>query len=185
MTEFYNYIFDKMDRIGLDNTDNTEKTLSNHRHSNYVLSNYYEENALNRHVSFATQQPSVMFSGTARGKGINGRVIDVDSYLLLKQSNQRPLEKLQLHSRPFVTVPYLGRGACNPSLESQLQQGEMVSDKKSVNTIMENTFSEYSLFSNDEEMSSNAMDASRKVEELAMNGWVRGGVASRELSFQK
>jgi hypothetical protein len=31
-----------------------------------------------------------------------------------------PLRKLQLNERLFKTVPYLGRGSCNPVLESQL-----------------------------------------------------------------
>ena len=36
-----------------------------------------------------------------------------------------------------MTVPYLGRGSCDPTIESQLLQGETVRGKKSVSTVME------------------------------------------------
>jgi hypothetical protein len=182
MTSIQNYFFDRMGRIGADTTDNTQRTVSNTKFANYMLSNYYGENLSDSHVNFATQQPNVMFSGITWGKGLSGSVIDVDSLLLINSEKERPLEKLQLMQRPFATVPYLGRGSCNPTIESQLQQGEIVSDKKSVSTIMEKSFCGYTLFPSDDSMVQKANDASNKVEELAMNGWVRGGMASREMA---
>jgi hypothetical protein len=173
-------IFNKTDRIGADAIDNTQQTLSNDRYSTYMLSNFYNENASNSYVDFATQQPSVMFNANVYGNGLNGDVIDIDSNLLLKSENERPLEKTQLFQRPFLTVPYLGKSLIDPDLESLLQQGETVSYKKSISTIMDKSFLDYSLYVTDDIMSERVKNPSKNIEEYALDGWVRGGMASRE-----
>lgn len=179
----FNYIFNSMGRIGADVTDDSQRNVSNTKFANYILSDYTSEKLSDSHVRFATEQPTVMFSGTVHGRGLSGAVVDSDSYLMINSVNDRPLEKLQLNARPFLTVPYLGRGSCNPSIESQLLQGEMVSDKKSVNTIMEKSFTGYTLYSSDEKLTENVSNF--QVEESVMDGWVRGGMASREISYDK
>jgi len=181
MATVSSYFFNNMGRIGDDETDKTQKTLTNTRYSNYMLSNFTSDMDSGSHVVFATQQPSMMFSGIAHGAGLSGSVIDNDSLLLIKKKEDRPLERLQLMQRPFATVPYMGRGYGNPNIESQLQQGEMVSNRKSVSTITDKS-SDYSLFASDQDMVS-YMD-NFDVEETAMNGWVRGGAPSREMSFK-
>ncbi len=184
MASVSGYFFNNMGRIGNDETDKTQKTMLNTRYSNYMLSNYSSDVSSDSHVLFATQQPSVMFSGVAHGGGLSGSVIDNDSRLVLKKSEDRPLEKLQLMQRPFASVPYMGRGYGNPNIESQLQQGEMVSDKKSVSTIMEKPFgTDYTLFVSDTDMANRVQNFN--VEETVMDGWVRGGVASREMSYDR
>ena len=183
MSDMNNYLFNNLGRIGADVTDDTQRTVSNTKFANYMLSSYTSDSLSDSHVRFATEQPSIMFSGTTRGNGINGSVVDSDSYLMLNTIGERPLEKLQLNARPFITVPYLGKGSCNPSIESQLLQGEMVSDKKSVNTIMENTFTGYTLYNSDDTMIDNVKNF--KVEETVMDGWVRGGLGSRDFSYDQ
>lgn len=182
MATISSYTFNNMARLGQDSTDQTQKTVSNTRFANYTLSNYFSQNLSNDHVNFAIQQPTMSFSGHAYGSGLNGSVVDVDSLLNLKKEDERPLEKLQLFQRPFLTVPYLGRGSCDPSLESQLQQGELVSDKKSVSTIMEKSFANYALYPTDDKMNERVKNPAFTVEESAMNGWVRGGASTREMS---
>ena len=122
------------------------------------------------------------FNGLTNGNGVNATVVDDESVLLLKTEQQRALEKLQLFERPFKTVPYLGRGSCDPALESQLQQGELSSDKKSVSTIMEKSFADYSLYPTDDKMKERINDPSTSVEESALDGWIRGGASTREMS---
>jgi len=182
MATINNYFFDKIRRIGADDTDSTQRTVSNTKFANYMLSSYGGDVLSDSHVNFATKQPNVMFSGIAHGNGLSGSVIDMDSLLLINTQNERPLEKLQLMQRPFVTVPYLGRGSCNPSLESQLQQGEIVNEKKSVNAISEKSFSGYTIYPSDDNMVQRVQDPKNTVEEAALDGWVRGGIASREMS---
>ena len=182
-----NYLFDNLGRIGDDPIDNATRTVSNTKFANYMLSNYYSDNISSSHVDFAVQQPAIMFNGLTHGSGLSGSVIDTDSRLLLNAENERPLEKLQLMERPFLTVPYLGRGSCDPSLESQLQQGEIVNEKKSVSTLSENSNLGYVMYVSDPEMTERVHNPSNTVEEAALNGWVRGGAASREMpyNFQK
>ena len=182
MASINNYFFDNLGRIGADSTDNTQRTTSNTKFANYMLSNYQGEILSDSHVNFAVKQPNIMFSGITHGKGLNGTAVEIDSQLLIKNENERPLEKLQLMQRPFLTIPYLGRGSCNPTLESQLQQGEIVSDKKSVNTISEKTFSQYTIYHSDDKMIQRANDPTHTIEEYALDGWVRGGMSSREMS---
>jgi hypothetical protein len=104
----------------------------NNRFSEYTTSNYFLDDPKRDHVHFATSQPNIMNNAN---NGINPGVVDVESNLLLKREQERSLEKLHLLQRPFLTVPYLGRGTVDPVIESQLRQGEMISQFKSVNTI--------------------------------------------------
>tara|TARA_B110000967_G_C18778072_1_gene506689 strand:+ start:93 stop:686 length:594 start_codon:yes stop_codon:yes gene_type:complete len=182
MASLSSYTFLNTDRIGADSTDKTQQNLSNTQYSTYTLTNHFSQNLSDQHVKFAIDQPTMSFNGLTNGNGINANVVDDESVLLLKTEQQRALEKLQLFERPFKTVPYLGRGSCDPSLESQLQQGELASEKKSVSTIMEKSFADYSLYPTDDKMKERINDASTTVEESALDGWVRGGASTREMS---
>lgn len=176
------YTFLNTDRIGADSTDKTQQNLSNTQYSTYTLTNHFSQNLSDQHVKFAIGQPTMSFNGLTNGNGVNATVVDDESVLLLKTEQQRALEKLQLFERPFKTVPYLGRGSCDPALESQLQQGELSSDKKSVSTIMEKSFADYSLYPTDDKMKERINDPSTSVEESALDGWIRGGASTREMS---
>jgi hypothetical protein len=123
-----------------------------------------------------------MFSGVANGPGLIGNLVDTDSSLLYKSQQERSLEKLSLNQRPFLTVPYLGKGSCDPVLESQMLQGENSHGKKSVTTIMSKTFMDYTMYPVNAEMTNRVSDTRNTVEESALNGWVRGGVHTRELA---
>jgi hypothetical protein len=65
MATVNNYYFNNLGRIGEDSTDITQRTVSNTKFANYMLSNYVSDKLSNSHVNFATQQPTMMFSGTA------------------------------------------------------------------------------------------------------------------------
>jgi hypothetical protein len=162
------YTFNNMGRIGSDSTDNTQRNIQNTHYSNIVLSNYFSEKPHDSYIRFSTQQPGIMFNGVS-GIGLNSDVVDNESTLLRKTQEERSLDKLQLFTRPFITVPYLGKGSCDPTLESQLQQGEYVRGKKSVSTIMEQNF--YGSYPVELKNPS--------IEELALDGWGRGGKDTR------
>ena len=185
MSLMSNYMFNNTDRIGMDVTDNTQQNLQNTRFGNYTVANFYNESTTDSHVKFATQQPNLMFNAVNGGSGVGGNVVDFESLLHLKNEQERPLEKLQLYQRPFLTVPYLGRGSCDTTLESQLLQGEIVSDKKSVSTIMDKSFMSYSLYPSDDKMEERVKNPSYTVEEAAMDGWVRGGASARDMKVDK
>ena len=174
------YTFYNMARIGADAVDNTQRNIYNTRMTGYTLSNYFSDSTSNDHVRFATEYPNMMYSAVNGGTSVNSSLIDIDSMLLVKKSNARSLEKLSLEQRPFLTVPYLGRGSCDPLLETQMFQGETTNGSKSSSTIMDKSFMNYALYPMDQHMERHVSDAKYTVEEAAMDGWVRGGVASRE-----
>jgi len=177
-----NPTFNENARIGADLTDQTQTNLYNTRFTNYTLSNYFSQNASDDHVNFAVPRPTLNFTGITYGKGLSGMAVEVENSLTHRPDQMQPAEKVQLFERPFLTVPYLGRGSCDPNLESQLLQGEMVSDKKSVSTIMDKSFSKYALYPTDDTMEERVKNPSYTVEEAAMDGWVRGGITTREMS---
>ena len=181
MASFSPYTFNNTARIGADSTDQSQRNGANTHYANYMLTDHFSSTLSDHHVQFAIEQPTMNFNGLANGNGIHSAVVDNESMLQLQPTDDRPLEKLQLFSRPFVTVPYLGRGSCDHALESQLQQGEPVTEKKSVSTIMEKSFGAYSLYPTDSKMENQVNDVSNTVEEAAMEGWVRGGRSTREL----
>jgi hypothetical protein len=175
------YTFFNNGRIGADNVDNTQRNMENTRYSSYVLSNYFAEPAENSHVNFATEQPNVMFSGAMNGPGLIGGLVDMDSNLVYKSQQERSLEKLSLNQRPFLTVPYLGKGPFDPTAESQLQQTDSFSNnKKSVNTISEISYIPITNYPLIPSIQDTVTNPAYLVEGVAMDGWVRGGASSRK-----
>lgn len=182
------YLFNNLGRIGADRTDATQRNLSNTRYANYVLYDYAGGSSSAGHIDFAVQQPSMMFSGVAHGSGLGGSEVQVESDLFFRDRVTRPDHKLSLYARPFATVPYLGRGWADPSIESQLQQGQNVRDMKSVATITEDSFMSRSLYPVDD-VPKNEMtirsSQSQAIDDLVMNGWVNGGSDSRGLTYDE
>ena len=179
------YTFNNTGRIGSDSTDQSQRNTTNTHYANYMLTDHFSSTLSDNHVKFAMQQPTMNFNGLANGNGIHNTAVDKESMLKLKTTEERPLEKLQLFSRPFITVPYLGRGSCDPTMESRLQQGEPVTEKKSVSTIMDKSFNEYYLQPTDDKMENYVSDPSNTVEEAALDGWVRGGMTTREMTVDE
>ena len=70
----------------------------------------------------------------------------------------------------------------NPIMESQMQQGETITNKKSIVNLSEKSYLKYHttpLLSSVKERMTNP---AYMVESSASEGWVRGGVPSRELT---
>lgn len=167
MADFFN----SMDRIGL---NDSQRNIANTKYSSYVTENYFSDNSEST-VQFATQAPTINFRSTLGG--LPGSAVDYDSQLIINKKSDRSLEKLDLIQRPYLTIPYLGKGASNPALESVLQQGERVSDKKSTWDQVEN--SSESSFPMIDQVKDRITNPAYSVEESALNGWVRGGRSSR------
>ena len=147
-----------------------------------MLSQFFNESIAESTVMFASRQPTMVLNGNANGYGLNGNRIDDESRLMLQMEQERSLEKVMLMPRPFTTVPYLGRGSCNPDVESQLLQGDSVSEKKSVSSMTDKSFMGYTMYPMDSSMESRVKDSANWVEEAALDGWVRGGATSREVA---
>lgn len=180
MNSQVDYLFNNMGRIGNDVSDKSQQTIQNANFLNSMLTNHFGGQSSNAHIDFATSNPGVMVSGINGGSGINGSVIEHESALKMKVGQERPHEKLLLQERAFLTIPYLGKGSVDPTLESQLMQGETVRGKKSVCTVMERNFNNIAEYPLDARKRSNA----NTVEEMALDGWMRGGKSTREQDDQ-
>ena len=180
------YTFHQSGRLGNDSVDNTQRTLQNTQYLNSVLSHYSTSDKSSiSYVDFATQIPGMMVSGMNGGNGLGGNSVEHESALFWKTQNERSLEKLQLYERPFLTIPFMGRGSVDPTLESQLMQGENVRGKKSVSTVMEQNFNPLDKYPLDSEKKASFGNT---IEELALEGWTRGGKSARDMqenSFSK
>lgn len=175
-----NYHFSQMGRLGNDMTDRTQQNVQNGKHLNAMLYSPFREASVRGHVDFASSTSGLLVNRYQGGAGLDGTVVDDESQLWLKVGQQRPVEKLQLMPRAFLTVPYLGRGSCDPVMESQLLQGETVRGKKSVTTVMEQSFIDPKSYPLEQGIVDRVQDGSNTIEELAMEGWVRGGSSTRE-----
>ena len=82
--------------------------------------------------------------------------------------------------RPYLTVPYLGRGKSNVVLEAQLQQGDQIINKKSVNPSSEVSYLNYSNYPLLPEIEQSVTNPNNLIESEAAAGWIRGGLPSRE-----
>lgn len=172
------YDFNQSARLGNDMTDKSQRTLQNSKYLDRSLENHFaSDNA--GHMKFATKYPGMMVSGLNGGIGLGPHSVEEESELFWKMDSQRPLEKLQLFPRPFATVPYLGRGSCNPDVETQLLHGDTIRGKKSVSTIMENDFMPLDNYPLENEKLDRMNNSKYTVEELALGGWTRGGKSSR------
>ena len=170
------FSFNQLGRLGSDITDKTQSNLSNTQYANYLLSNFRNESLSDEYIRFATNQPDVHF----RNFGISPNHVDQGSSLMMNKVNDRHLEKLQLFPRPFLTVPYLGRGSADASMETQLRFGESVMNKKSVSTVMDKSYIDYNQYPLTESIRERVTNPKYSIEEQALDGWVRGGAASRQ-----
>mgnify|MGYP006412568623 FL=1 len=183
MASVNSFMFNNLGRLGNDKSDESQRSIQNTKSANHMLSDYFSDNLSSNHVNFATKQPLMNFNANAHGNGLSGNVIDVNSLLTVKSLEERSHERLQLHERSFLTVPYMGRGSCDPALESKILKGEDVFEKRSEAklSLTEKTFDDVRLYPLDKEMKERCEKSKYGVQEAALTGWVRGGANTREM----
>ena len=177
-TTAYPYSFDSMSRIGNDNTAIDQRTLQNMSNASHHLENFYPACPMNQAIDFALAQPNVFYKGAHEG-GIKGCTIE-DNNELKYTHISRPACKLILNSRPYLTVPYLGRGECDTDKEFNLRCGENALNKKTVNNTMELNFSNKQNYPLLDELKEYNNNSAYRIEDDAMKGWQRGGMSARE-----
>jgi hypothetical protein len=113
---------------------------------------------------------------------IKGCNVDNDS----KLRNARNLTNLnvihQLHERPYLSVPYMARGAGNIVLETRLI-GEDTYQQRPCNTLAGYDMTEYNMTPMVKCLSDNIQNPSHIIQED--HGWVNGGVPSRQMIRNK
>lgn len=180
MANIYSYTFDSPSRIGLDECNKSQTDIQNVASCNYQTQNFFASDCTMKNAkSLATTQPGIMYNG-GYNSGAGGCNIDESSMLQIGTIQTHPRCRIDLFQRPFATVPYLGRGSVNPVMEAQIQQGEQIVNKRSVNNLSEKSYIKYHqtpLLPAVQEKIKNST-----IESDASQGWIRGGVPSRELT---
>jgi hypothetical protein len=183
MASIHDYTFYNMGRIGNDSCGMSQQNIQNVGAANYMLQNYRPQCPMGSAIEFATSQPNVNFGGSHQ-VGSVGCNVDTNSQLLMTNIT-KPACKISLWERPFLTVPFLGRGKSNPVLESQLQQGEVVGEKKSASQLSEVSYESYRRVPLVPSLQATISNPHNLVEGVASDGWIRGGLPSRELTRDK
>tara|TARA_B110000971_G_scaffold22030_1_gene19953 strand:+ start:20562 stop:21125 length:564 start_codon:yes stop_codon:yes gene_type:complete len=176
-----NYTFDKMSRIGVDSSCVSQDEIENVTACNYSLQNFFSDDCtMKKPIDLATTQPGIMYNG-GFNVGAGGCNIDQSSDLQIGTIQTHPRCRIDLFQRPFATIPYLGRGSVNPIVESQLQQGETITNKKSITNTTEQSYIKYHHTPLLPSIKDKVTNPVHSVEGVASKSWVRGGVPSREL----
>lgn len=126
-------------------------------------------------VDNATNLPMVFFKN---GHDVGSCVVDDSSKLRVGLTKKFPKCPQQLFSRPYLTVPYMGRGPGDMKLESQLVPGESTAVKRPCNTLSGVTIP-HQFTPLVEHLEYNVQNPVHLVEEVADDTWVRGGSPSR------
>jgi hypothetical protein len=180
MATYSGYTFSNMSRIGVDQCNISQTDIQNVASCNYQTQNYFASDcSMKNPIALATSQPGIMYNG-GYNSGAGGCNIDANSQLLIGSIQTHPRSHIDLFQRPFATVPYLGRGSVNPVMEAQIQQGEQIVNKRSINNLSEKSYIKYHqtpLLPAVQQKIKNS-----NIESDAAQGWVRGGVPSRELT---
>jgi hypothetical protein len=182
MANVYSYTFDTPSRIGLDQCNLSQTDIQNVASCNYRTQNFFAADcSMKTQIELATTQPGIMYNG-GFNSGAGGCNIDTSSRLQIGSIQTNPRCRIDLFHRPFATVPYLGRGSVNPVMEAQIQQGEQIVNKRSVNNLGEKSYIKYHQTPLLPAVQDTFNNSATKIENDASDGWIRGGVPSRELT---
>jgi hypothetical protein len=112
------------------------------------------------------------------GFGANNADIDAESVLKNQAEFKNNRCLIRAQARPFLSVPFMGTGRGNSDVESMLLHSEQVRQGKECGTITEKGFD--GVFEPlIKTVRQNIQEPKHLVEEVAANGWIRGGIPSR------
>ena len=182
MAQYSGYTFGSLSRIGLDNCCIDQNTIQNVEACNYMTSNYFANDCTLRvPQQLALSQPGITYKG-GYNVGAGGCNIDDNSKLMIGTIQTHPKCRIDLFSRPFATVPYLGRGSVNPVVESQIMQGEQFMNKKSINNLSEKSCYKYQQIPLLPVIQDRMTNSAYIIETDAHANFIRGGIDSRDLT---
>lgn len=176
------YTFHAQTRIG-NSCAISQRNVQDVAFANYMLTNFKPNCPMNNAIEFATAQPAINFTGSHQ-IGIGGCNIDESSELFMNDLTKHKC-KISLLQRPYLTVPYLGRGTSNANMESQLQQGELANNRKSINPSSEVSHLNYRKTPLIPSIQATITNPANLIEGEAAEGWIRGGVPVRQLIRDK
>jgi hypothetical protein len=144
----------------------------------YQVTNLVQPSA--QAMATAYRQPVI--PPAAAGFGISAAAVDVDSVLrnhsIQTNSPHCPMRG-RVQARPFATVPYMGRGRGDATLETKLQHATMIRQGKDCGSLSE-TFYENQFTPMIPYVAANVQNPVHLIPEVASKGWVRSGIPSRQ-----
>lgn len=152
------------------------RTLQSMGPGGYQINNHYDcDTTIKDTVNNATENVVTNFKN---GYDVGCNAIDDSSKLRIGASRKFPRCPNQLFTRPYLTVPYMGKGPGNMELESQINPGETTKVKRSVNTLSGVTIPHY-FTPLVPHLEHNIQNPKHIVQESVDDGWVRGGSNTR------
>ena len=182
MSQTVDFMFNNISRIGQDTYNHTQEATINNAYASYTLTNFSEKNE-NKALSLSTKYPTMNMQSTSQ-LGPYGSHVD-DSSDLLKSKLTNANTRINLQERSYLTVPYLGKGSVDVGLENNLKFGDTFKEKKSSAQLNEKSYSDLEKFPLHKDLKNDTVNPKKHIEELAVKGWVRGGLPSREIYKNK
>jgi len=171
----------KLGRIGSDDCSISQRNVQNMASSDYLTTSFFPDCPMTQAIAFATCQPAINYTGSHQ-LGLGGCNVDQNSALHITDMS-RDKCRVPLWQRPFATVPYLGRGRSDELTESNLRKGEegvTSASSKEHYPDSEISYLRYTTTPLIPQLSQDINNSSRHIEEDAADGWIRGGLPSRE-----
>ena len=176
MAELHNFKFDNMTRLGEDHCGLSERDIQNTKYGNYFTQNYFSHLCGDRKlVDMATSQPNVFFKDGVGDCNIG------DETTLRGQGDVKHPGRIMLVERPYLSVPYLGKGSSKPDIESMLLMGTVSTLKKDAKVLTEKGLGNEKV-DLVPSLQKTIQNPSNLVEGEALDGWIRGGLPTRDLT---
>ena len=163
-----------------DNCAISSDTLQSSKPGTYNLQNFYECGCEpTQPATIALNQPITQFKDGYGYIGQKGCLVNNDSTLRKGSEITHDKGPQQLFERPFLTVPYMGRGIGDPCTETGLKEGVDTGQKRQCNTLagvsIHHHFTPLVKC-----LKNNIQDPKHIVPEVNREDWIRGGYPSRQ-----
>ena len=181
--ESYSYVFNNLTRWGNDKTAINARDVQNSDIGTYNTTNYFLKHCgMEQPMKLATSQQGILLNSGPGNCDAGGCNIDNDSNIKIATIQTSNKSRINLHQRQFLTVPYLGRGPCYPTLENKLKLGKSIKISKEKKRITEKQFpNQMPLLPN---IKRNIQNTKHIIESDVNKDWVRGGLPSRRFQQQ-
>lgn len=185
MSKMFDFNFNNMTHLNNDECCVNQRNIQSVNNGNYVMTNYFNTDCtLKAPLDLATSQPNIFIKG-GNQVGIGGCNVDDNSKILRgEELDSEDKHKILLEERPYLTVPYMGRGKVDSATESLLLQGEFNSSRKTANYLSEKDYTEFN-YPLIKPIAATVTNSQNLIESDASKSWIRGGAPSRDLLRSK
>ena len=172
--------FQELTNINDDIPAINEKGIQSIRPGLYNISNFHDCECKAPNTSrIANTHPNMIHQDGHGWTSMFGCNIDEDSQLRNAKNLTNPRLIHQLNTRPYLTVPYMGRGGGNVCVETVLNNSEDTGQKRSANTLSGININRFTPLVKC--LEGTIQNPENIVQAVASDDWVRGGAPSRQM----